>query len=441
MPDLAPPIITVIKVTLDIRGRWAVGGPGGAGEEIKLPILMDPRATGGVEGRPFIPGTSLVGSLRRHLRPQTADLWLGPEPGEREQITGTLPRETEKRAGKLQVLGALPLDRAIGVRGTTAVDADRGAARDGTLRTEQWAEPTSVRILALHRGPRDPHFMEQLASWRPVLGRSRTSGMGRAVVSGLEAITLDLATDAHLGWWLFDRDEWLRGDGNPPTGVPVVDDTARATLVDEPALHVAFVVNDRIHVGSGGKERYQGRDVAQPVRSSHRLIIPGSSWKGIFRNRAKVALRAVGAEATLATTIIDTLFGAQGQRGRLSFDDSRTSVSVGAARTHVAIDRFTGGARPSALHTALAIPEGEQVALTVRTSGDDLPAPVRNLLLHIVADLHDGLIGIGRHSTRGYGTVRLENPGLVAQLAPLDPQELGRALASSPKEEPNGVLA
>ncbi|MGH8575134.1 MAG: hypothetical protein ACREX8_21570, partial [Gammaproteobacteria bacterium] len=47
----------------------------------------------------------------------------------------------------------------------------------------------------------------------------------------------------------------------------------------------------------------------------------------------------------------------------------------------------------------------------------------RGLLLHAVRDLHEGLIGVGRATTRGYGSLRLtdDSAAVLDELAPSHP--------------------
>jgi CRISPR/Cas system CSM-associated protein Csm3 (group 7 of RAMP superfamily) len=99
------------------------------------------------------------------------------------------------------------------------------------------------------------------------------------------------------------------------------------------------------------------------------------------------------------------LFGSATKRGRLAFRDSTITGSQRQTRNHVAIDRISGGARDKLLFTDEVVVAG-RISLTITCLG-----PVaewqRNLLLHVVRDIHDGLIGVGGGAQRGQGTLRL----------------------------------
>lgn len=439
---------TLIRITLTLEGRWAVGHQASADSEIKLPVLMDPRVPPQGVARPYLPATGLVGSLRRHLG-SAALPWLGPEPGQHEATTGTQSSDAADRRGALQFLGTLPIDASIAARGVTAVEGGRGAAAVGSLRTEQWAEPGLATLVAVHQGERDAELMSALARWRPFVGRGRTAGLGRANVTGLLSATIDLADPAHLLWWLTGRDAWLCSTRDLPKGVAAKDDTLaddspERKEADRPVLDLGFIVAERIHVGTGAQELLDGRQADSPMRSGQssqtgaslrNLIVPGSSWKGIFRHRCETILRLAGATDAQLSSIVASLFGSPSLgRGMLTFGDTGAEATRTSVRRHVAIDRFTGGARDSALVTVLSIPEDQKLTLQIRSDGP-LPTEARSLLLHVTRDLHDGLIGVGRHTTRGYGSVRLDKAGrhLVADLPPVDVAGLLAAL--TPPEE------
>jgi CRISPR/Cas system CSM-associated protein Csm3 (group 7 of RAMP superfamily) len=73
----------------------------------------------------------------------------------------------------------------------------------------------------------------------------------------------------------------------------------------------------------------------------------------------------------------------------------------------VALDRVTGGARPGLLYTQQVVVAGH-----FRLRVEPL-RPLRDaelaLLRASIADLHDGLVGIGGATTRGLGTVRVDD--------------------------------
>ena len=99
------------------------------------------------------------------------------------------------------------------------------------------------------------------------------------------------------------------------------------------------------------------------------------------------------------------LFGSTARRGRIGFRDSTVTQPRVEGRSHVAIDRISGGGRDKLLFTDDVVTAG-RVSLTITPLGQ-VEEWERNLLLHVVADIHDGLIGVGGGVQRGQGTLQL----------------------------------
>ena len=173
--------------------------------------------------------------------------------------------------------------------------------------------------------------------------------------------------------------------------------------------------------------------------------IPGSSWKGVFRHRVDFILDVVGATDLQRDGIAAALFGSQQHgRGLLTFGDSPIKDTQTQPRTHVAIDRFTGGARDGSLFTLDSVPRGS--TFTLHIGGAAAIGPVENLLNHVIRDLSEGVIGVGGHGSRGYGWVArsgdppalgaVDVPALYAALVPPPPQQPPRAGVAQPALTP-----
>lgn len=408
----------LIRVDLEVRQPWAIGGLAGVRDEVGLPILVDPRQDGPPAA--FLPATSLVGSLRRHLGVSGSD-WLGADESSEEKPA---------TPSRLRCLG-VDLSGADGVlsRQTTKIDARRRAADPNMLRAEEWvdasdSEPTKASWWLQVDRPCDAltELLTELWNWRPIVGRRRSVGHGDAIVTGVHYTELDLATPEHLTWWLTGRHVWAGAHDGQPPGWQSHDrpDAARPDSSAE-SMVVAFVVEEPLFVGRG--------DLKVERRSNLQTTwkrIPGSSWKGIFRHRVEHVLRVAGYSGEGSARIVETLFGSPrrrgasedaGVRGKLRFFDSDLLAAATITRTHVAIDRVTGGAsdrsgkpgsesRGGALFSVEAVAPDTAVDLRIDSQGG-LSDFERLLLEHVIADIHDRLIGVGGLTSRGYGTLRL----------------------------------
>lgn len=408
--------VTLIRAALAIDGRWAVGRVPSTSDEIQLPTVVDPR---GGTPRPYVPATGLAGSLRRHLGDELATEWLGPEPPDWEEAEES--GKTRERIASRLVLVGTALDSAgantrVENRGVTSVDPERRAAHRGGLRTEEWNHPVTVTIAMTHEDEADAALLDALESWTPTVGRASSTGMGAARIKRVEHLTLDLEDVDEFTWWLNQRNPWLLGADTE--ALPATTSSTVVDVDDKPrtgeSWSIAWQVREPLHIGSGDNspdaEPTSGSQVHHTMTVGRKPLIPGSSWKGVVRGRVEVILSLL--DAPRRSELINLLFGStQHGRGLLGFEDSvvePNSIPGGKLqnRTHVAIDRFTGGARDGGLFVVQAVPAGTPLTLTIR-SDHPLPEPVRNLLRHVFRDINDGLIGVGGMVTRGYGGLRL----------------------------------
>jgi CRISPR/Cas system CSM-associated protein Csm3 (group 7 of RAMP superfamily) len=419
-------IITVIKAEIEAEAGWAVGAADADAPGLDRELLTEP------DGRAWVPPSSLAGSLRAHLASRDADERLmgsrPPREGARRPgapaphltpsalwVLGTSAHRagTDRRdrdaadpgtAGEPGIRrgGQAPAPRT-GVVASTAVDPARGGALPKSLRHSRIVdEATMIEFYALLEGKLTADDEQLLGTWQPQVGRDRTRGGGAAKLRRLGWRTYDLREPTDLRAWLE-----AAGPGRFTALTPIKVRTAGP----EPALPgTEFVITHALHVGTGSRRQ---KDKAATVRTRGASpLVPASTWKGLFRSRAGYIIRSCWGERAACTCQtgcgecpLCDVFGSATKRGRLAFRDSTITASQQQTRTHVAIDRISGGGRDKLLFTDEVVVAG-RVTLTITCLG-----PVaeweRNLLLSVVRDIHDGLIGIGGGSQRGQGTLLL----------------------------------
>ena len=137
----------------------------------------------------------------------------------------------------------------------------------------------------------------------------------------------------------------------------------------EPDYDITFEIVGGLHISAGEPSAHESSEeplVNRALRSDGRFVVPGSTLKGILRSRAEYVCRVVGAGVCTNHQCGEChpcrLFGYGGEsrnarRAKIAVADSVIANATSELRTHVAIDRFTGGARDQLLYTDEGSPQ------------------------------------------------------------------------------------
>jgi len=201
-----------------------------------------------------------------------------------------------------------------------------------------------------------------------------------------------------------------------------------------------------LRIGSG-REIAKFSPIDMPIlRVSGNPVIPGSTWKGIFRaacyrlglssgiadlcqgvsqnqhlrgnefdmferggyaDEIAEKIKAI-TEGIIKVCLLCLIFGSSGLSSHVYFEDSfpTSKYSIGY-RTCVAIDRRTGAAFRGALYTVEYVEPGAR--FNFRMVADNLPNYALGLLAEVFAEIQEGIVKVGGHKSRGFGTVRFED--------------------------------
>jgi CRISPR/Cas system CSM-associated protein Csm3 (group 7 of RAMP superfamily) len=389
----------------------------GAGDQPQAVLDLDPR------GQVQLPGTSLAGALRDMVRgargPQTAEAWFGP----------LLEEGATARASRIWVLGSRRLDDAApDVLASTRISRERGAAAANTFRKEE-VLPVGARFEVFLRwddadAAQVADLAGLIAAWRPLVGRGVTRGRGRCAVQDVRHGILRLHDPGDLLRWLTLSGPGLVRD-------VAVEPVSAGSAGPDPDLlfRVPVSIAGPWRIGTGDKPPKGSREPIPLRRLGGQPVVPGSAVKGLLRSRAEFILRSVGVTpAPCADKPCDAekcwtcrVFGsgggqdsddsAVGARAAVRVADAVVADPVAAQRTHVAIDRFAGGALDGALYTMEVLEAGSFPIAVERLPGavdDGLSRQVRAVLRLVLEDLNDEIIGMGGGTARGYGSVQVD---------------------------------
>ena len=417
--------------------------------------------------------------VRNTTRPTLADLVCGslPEevaPSRSGKPAGTTPA---RRPSALRMVEVMPEGTpAVDLGTRVAISRRSGAAVDSKLFTQEAARLTGVVALftldhaVLGDAGRDLSLdgsevpaedvvvaiVMALQEWAVQVGAHASIGQGRGRISHTRTRRAHLASE--VGRLLSSKTtaEYFRNGIAPWQGGSAPAWFTRPENGPVELLNARFRLVDPLFIDP---RPCQGGDRDNINASSS--FVAGSAWKGVVRSRCEYILRSVGIAACLSSDAgtcgmcpTCRLFGwtpregllqrgadaGDGARSMLRFEDSPVESksddgSAGPALQwvdvdHVAIDRFTGGADDGKLFVERAIAPPAEVGLRIRsTRGQPVPEWAGPLLWFAVADMNEGLIGIGHSTTRGMGTLAvvgqdlpkmqqalLEWPGALAAL-------------------------
>lgn len=394
---------TYVSVDLTIDGDWRVGA-WTATDRAVLTFTTD-------RGLPHLPGASVRGSLRAHVRDTTSPAFavaaFGPEAG-----------APDLTASPWWVLAAnlLPDSWDRRERGQTGIDRVRRAPASGTQRTSETVTAIGpgphVRIyLRCDASPTDQIVRDVLVAigtWRPRIGGGSSVGLGRAQVVAGRTRSVDLASPVELVARL--------SAGNTAAGLDslLATPTAQALKIQAPASDLLVGCDFDLPYG------WAAPKPPAPVRP----VMDGSTWKGLIRSRVEFIGRSLRTpvcdNSACGTCDVCAVFGSPHAASLLDF--VCTSIDRGKstgvqARGRTALSRFTNGANDQQRFDQYT-EHDIRVRLEIRTlnrrrdivaggtSRAQVPPPwVVRAILHAIRDLAQGLVGIGGQSSIGLGTL------------------------------------
>jgi CRISPR/Cas system CSM-associated protein Csm3 (group 7 of RAMP superfamily) len=433
-------------------------------------------------GRLMIPGTSLAGALRSWLGSVTAPgggaLF---DQGALGAVFGALEHHGQDgMVCRMMVDDAVAdLDARVDVRDGVGIDRAAGSAAAGVLYQHEVVPPGTrfaVRMTAAQTAVDTERvslaldlLVQALAAGRVEIGAARTRGLGQVRLIGITRTRVDLADRHQVLGWLCGRpapapaaDVALPGDGR--LGIEITWAAVTPVMVRASTVNEAEPERDRsvdtvpLRSGSAGPD------------GGAALLLPGSSVKGVLRSHAERIVRTITAVGGIPDRWLDqvndprlgpvtALFGTAGdhrvreegttlpgRRGALSVRDCLGTAAERVV-THVAVDRWTGGAAENLLFSVQEPVSADwqpiRISLDAERAGspsDEDGGQALALLLLVLRDLADGWLALGFGGTRGRGSIRVSRvaftgEGLTGVWAGLS----GRTLAEVIDDQPDGV--
>jgi CRISPR/Cas system CSM-associated protein Csm3 (group 7 of RAMP superfamily) len=417
-----------------ITGRLVLETPAhfGNGDVVgvtDMPLLRDPRD--GV--RPLLTGASIAGALRAYLREVERGY------GEEDKADDLAGRLFGSLQGRRSVQSWLLVDDALG--NAAGIELRDGVAIDAKTRTAEDRKKYDIELLAAGTSfevrleflesdesrdllPALATALDGLAKGEIGLGMRKRRGFGRCSVTEWRVRKYDLTQPVELIAWLEDdaRGEKRGRDIFALLGVSRLPNDRRQWFRMEATFRLPGSLLIRSSIGQPGSPDMVHLK-SQRLDGVH-SIISGTSLAGVLRGRAlRIANTVLGEEK--GRRLVDNMFGpsmdeddnaverAQSAAGRPLPGSSRVVVEESIVRggldlvqSRVKIDRFTGGAFPTALFSQQPLFGNGQAEVRLIVTLRNPKAWEVGLLLLALKDLWTGDLPIGGESSVGRGRLQ-----------------------------------
>ncbi len=426
---------TIVMGELVLDAPLLVGAGAGGSDEQDIHIVRDS------EGKPFLPGTSLAGALRAFMKdenPLMADLLFGTEG------TGSSKGGLPALQSSLSI-SDIRLEGRTVIRDGVAIDVITHTATDQAKYNYEAIDSSSrglfsmlITLRGIHEDYRNSveknikRLIKYLMSGISV-GAHTAKGLGRIHVERMTEDTYDFRKPEDVLAWLSVPGKEVFANGHAPApghrvlqGTPgTVFDKKDFVIVADFSLRNSLIVRDYDKKACADAEKTwkpkndeKGSiNAVMKKNSAGDPILPGTSLKGVMRQRAYHILRVLEKPEIMA----EQLMGLSPETMRANAKENRfkkfkSPFFVEEARfTNVhdypqarnRIDRFTSGVISTSLFTTLPIWHGDSNASSVRlTFGVHHPEKWQiGLTLLLLKDLWLGRVAIGGEKSIGRGTL------------------------------------
>lgn len=418
-------------------------GNGDGDEVTDLPLLLDPYDN----QSPLLTGASLAGALRSYLREQ--EHGFGGRANSQSAsilLFGGGKGDDDGEQSPLIVADSLGQKASSTIRAGVRLEGKTRTAADKALFDVQlWQAGTTFPLrLELLIGAKDDAdklkqalatALDGLSNGRITLGARKRRGYGEVKVSQWRVKEYDLTDPAQLSDWLANGNRALGEEAAVADLKTALN--ASSLLTDNRhffTLIATFTLQGSLLIRSGEGQDDIGADRvhlhARQANGRKAPIVSGTSLAGALRARAYRIANTLD-KSDKAKALIYKLFGpdmndkewAKGKERKERVQASRLLVKetvvengrIDLVQNRVSIDRFTGGARDTALFNEQPVFAKEETSITVDVQLRNPQEAEIGLLLLLLKDLWTGDLPLGGESSVGRGRLKGKQATLVYQ--------------------------
>lgn len=405
-------------------------GNGDGDDLTDMALLVDP-----FDGKsPLLTGASIAGALRSYLREREHN-YGSKEEQKSHSVTlfGGRKSDDEGEQSPLIVDDALGCTTGVEVREGVGINPkSRTAEHDRLFNLELWQAGTTfplrfelvVRERDMPKGAKLKCALTTallgLTDGSITLGARKRRGYGQVKVGEWRVTTYDLTTaDGLLAWVAADACAMTTPKPPAQTGADIVALVGNGQIGDARkvfTLNATFSLDGSLLIRSGSGQDDKGPDMvhlhARQPNGHKQPVLSGTSLSGALRARALRIANTLDKQEK-AQTLVEEMFGKTDRASKVRV--SERVVTGGRAdlvQNRVSIDRFTGGARDTALFNEQPVFGGDDTLVNVEV---DIRNPENyeiGVLLLLLKDLWTGDLPLGGESSVGRGRLK----GLHADL-------------------------
>jgi len=377
--------------------------------------------------RALLTGTSIAGALRNYLREVRHGYGeKSPQDSPVPLLFGGVRGADEGLQSLLIVDDARSVAPAeIEIRDGVCIDPATGTAKPGAkfdVELLQAGMTFPLRLELLIPQDEDEETLKQALAQalhgfedREIpLGARKRRGFGRCRVTKWQAATYDLTTVEGLLAWLEAKKSTVepQAAGADLLGVQLPKDDARERFTLDATFSLDGSLLIRAEAESGADAGHLRSE--RPGKGAV-PVLPGTSLAGVLRHRA---LRIANTLATdgQGSPLVNGMFGSsEGQKlttSRVAVQETEVEGVRPLVQTRVKIDRFTGGAYPTALFSEEPVFGGPESRVEIHLRLRNPQDYEVGLLLLLLKDLWTGDLPVGGESSVGRGRLQ----GIKAKL-------------------------
>lgn len=385
----------VLKGKIKLLSPAMVGS--GSDERTDMDVILDSG------GKPFIPATSFMGTLRHSIK-------LNDYKNKLDRFWGSENSDNPSRQYQSAIFcrDLTVCDSAeIVIRDGVKIDNKRGISAEGAKFDFEVIERDSILDLYMEIDlikEYEEFFRQMLATIIKLLEDGKVK-IGAKANSGFGMIILDSYNTYEFK---FDRRDdvlkWLKQDFSMPVNLNIEPFLLKGK---EFQINAQFTIKNSLIVRSYTADT--NSPDAEHIKSKDKPVLPGTSLKGAIRARAEKILNTIGKPQD----ILKYLFGEVNEtikeacKGRITILESILPDYPSEIQTRIKIDRFTGGTIEGALlETMPLFSSKDEKLFNVTITISDYEDHEAGLLLLILKDLWTGDLPVGGEKAIGRGVLQ-----------------------------------